>query len=173
MRFLALASLATLASVPAFAQDAPEALDLVATVVAGVRAESSVRLGPVDNGYVTRRAAGVFDVSAEGGPVAHMTITENSPCVFDATFAVGDAPPVGTVRFDFNRVTAVTLEPRESRDAMNVIHLTLDGPDDVVQSVYPDGRIESASNNNTMYTMLTLADIQAAADQLREACPAS
>ena len=85
-----LSATALVAAAPAaMAQDTPQGVDLVATVIAGLADGATAQLAPEPLVFA-RLAPGSYEGKTATGLAARLVVVESSPCLFDMTFSFGE-----------------------------------------------------------------------------------
>jgi hypothetical protein len=157
---------ALVAPVPAFADETT--LRLVAKIVGGLAQDSVLLIGDLGTGTVNELEPGAYEIGYDTG-VSAATFAEPEPCVFTLHARMVGLPGLEQ-RFDFNAITGIDVVPQESWDGLNVVVVTLQGPDTAVQVRDGDGWMPGPPFANVV-SSITVDELRAAAIALREACP--
>lgn len=167
---LALAALAFAST--AAAEDGPLTVDLVAMVVGGFADGASVQVSP-EPVVVARTAPGTYSGTTQSGQAQAMTVVESSPCLFDLTFAVGDES--FDVRLDMGLVQSIAFESAGDMGLAEGIApyaVKFTATEGFAVRPLADGTVEALSSSPSIATSVPVAELQAAATQLGERCPA-
>jgi hypothetical protein len=171
MRRLLPALLPLLLVSPASAQaDELTKLDHVAAVLIGFQGDGTAMGAGGLAVNVTREGPGKFAGTVEdvGSPLT-FEIVEVAPCVFEATYE-GEMG-VFKLGVDVTRIKSFAFEQGDDQTGYTLFELTIEGPEDMVQTIQPDGTRADAGNRNTIGSSMTLDELNAAAAALQAACP--
>ncbi len=157
---------------PALAQDEPQGIDLIATVIAGVGDGATAQIAPEPLTF-TRTAPGSYEGKTETGITAALAVVESSSCVFDLTFTFGEES--FPVRVDAGLIKSIKFVEGGSMglaEPMKPWSVEIEGPEGLASRPLPDGSSEALDNSPPIATSIPLADLEAAAARLQELCPA-
>ena len=159
------------ATSPAWAEDKPLGVDLVATVIAGLADGATAQLAPEP--LIFKRAApGSYEGTTATGVAANLVVVESSPCVFDLTFTFGDQTL--PVRIDAGLIKSIKFVEGGSMglaEPMKPWSVQLEGPEGLASRLLADGGTEALDNSPPIATSIPLAELEAAAANLQELCP--
>lgn len=167
VRTLSAALLIGLACQPALAEDA-SSLDLVAATFIGF--SSGGKATVADNQVVDIVQSGPGQFSGGEGDIAFsFTVTEPETCNFLGTFTVEgkifslgiNMASIESMRFD---------DPQPIEGGLTRYKVVLEGPDNMVETIDPDGGHHDGGKSSPMGTSLTLDELNAAAATLMERC---
>jgi hypothetical protein len=172
MSLLRLLPVLAFAASPAWAQDEPLGIDLVATVLAGIGDGATAQIAP-EPMIFARTAPGSYEGKTAAGLAATLTVVESTPCLFDVTFTFGDQS--FPVRIDAGLITSITFVAGGSMglaEPMQPWSVQLGGPEGLASRVLADGGTEALDNSPPLATSIPLVELEAAAARLQALCPA-
>jgi hypothetical protein len=152
--------LSFLLATPAMAADDP--LDLFALALAGLADGASGQVA--GTGPLERRGPGVYRGTPADGTEFRFAVTTAAPCVFEVVAGLGEMKPVHS-RIDLSQVTAISVSALQD----DRFRVSIDGPPGLAQTEV-NGRWLPVANTTEYETSVSLAELQAGAAALREAC---
>jgi hypothetical protein len=159
---LAIASFVSLTT----AATAVEIVPLAAIVTSGLADGATMMVSGFGNGAVADKGSGLFEVAFDKG-VMKFLFDETDTCFVNLH---GDIPGQGTVevRYDLTKMTGVKVDDRGKFEGLDAAIVTIEG-NDVVQVLMSDKWV-TQPGFAFLVGSLTVADYQAAADELQRVC---
>ena len=170
MLFRTAAAVLLLLATPALAQADLTNADRLTAIIIGFTADGTAMVNGDETANVTRDGPGSYSGTVEEtGATFTFTVLEPAPCQFDATYASGDA--LFRLGIDMAKIRTITFTEEEPQAGYTFFMLRLDGADNAVEAIAPDGSRNDAGKENRIGTSLTLAELDAIVAELQAACP--
>lgn len=167
VRTLSAALLIGLACQPALAEDA-SSLDLVAATFIGFSAGGKATVANNQVVDIVQSGPGQFS-GGEGEVAFSFTVTEPETCNFLGTFEFDG----GVFSLGINMASIESMRfdnPQPIDGGLTSYTVVLAGPDNMVETIEPDGARQDGGKSSPMGTSLTLDELDAAAATLMERC---
>jgi hypothetical protein len=144
-------------------------ITLIAKLLGGLADGGEMIQGSFGKGKVAALGGGAYEARFDKGIVLTYLYDEPDTCVFTQHIQMANNPP-SDARIDITKLTGIDIRDQGAWEGLNGALVTFNGPPEMLQVVMNGTLVNQQPAFAFLATNMTVAELQAAADELQRVC---